>query len=195
MRRRLDLAASLVGRPSVLYLDEPTTGLDPSKREDVWKLIRDLAADGVTVLLTTQYLEEADALADDITVIDKGRVIAQGTPAELKQVVGGQSVTVRPADVAQLDDAAAILSQVAGRPATSPGRGVVTVPVTSDAGFAEVVRRLAVAGITATELSLHLPSLDEVFFTLTGRTVAASDDDAADSDSSDTQPEKVMASS
>jgi oleandomycin transport system ATP-binding protein len=173
MRRRLDLAASLVGRPSVLYLDEPTTGLDPGKREDVWSMIRDLAADGVTVLLTTQYLEEADALADDISVIDKGRVIAHGTPAELKRVVGGQSITVRPADESQVDATAAILTEVAGRAATSPARGVVTVPVASDAYFSSVVRRLAAAGITATELSLHLPSLDEVFFTLTGRTVDA----------------------
>ena len=178
MRRRLDLAASLVGRPSVLYLDEPTTGLDPGKREDVWSMIRDLAADGVTVLLTTQYLEEADALADDISVIDKGRVIAHGTPAELKRVVGGQSITVRPADESQVDATAAILTEVAGRAATSPGRGVVTVPVASDEKFANVVRRLAVAGITATELSLHLPSLDEVFFTLTGRTVGAEQSDA-----------------
>jgi oleandomycin transport system ATP-binding protein len=197
MRRRLDLAASLVGRPSVLYLDEPTTGLDPGKREDVWSMIRDLAADGVTVLLTTQYLEEADALADDISVIDKGRVIAHGTPAELKRVVGGQSITVRPADESRVDATAAILSDVAGRVATSPARGVVTVPVASDEYFANVVRRLAAAGITATELSLHLPSLDEVFFTLTGRTVGAepsdamvaptSDDPVSDPDPTDTK--------
>jgi oleandomycin transport system ATP-binding protein len=175
MRRRLDLAASLVGRPSVLYLDEPTTGLDPGKREDVWVMVRDLADDGVTVLLTTQYLEEADALADDISVIDQGRVIAHGSPAELKQIVGGQSITVRPADESQVEEAAAIISAVAGRPATSPGRGVVSVPVESDAKFGEVVRRLGAAGITATELSLHLPSLDEVFFTLTGHTVLSAD--------------------
>ncbi len=149
MRRRLDLAASLVGRPSVLYLDEPTTGLDPVKREDVWAMVRDLAADGVTVLLTTQYLDEADALADEISVIGHGRVIAHGTPAELKQIVGGQSITVRPADPSQVDAVAAILSTVSGRPATSPGRGVVTVPVASAEPFADVVRRLAEAGITA----------------------------------------------
>jgi oleandomycin transport system ATP-binding protein len=172
MRRRLDLAASLVGRPSVLYLDEPTTGLDPAKREDVWVMIRDLADDGVTVLLTTQYLEEADALADNISVIDEGLVIAHGSPAELKRVVGGQSVTVRPADPTQVDAAAAILSAVAGRAATSPGRGVVRVPVESDAALPDVIRRLGEAGISVTELSLHLPSLDEVFFTLTRGTDA-----------------------
>ena len=200
MRRRLDLAASLVGRPSVLYPDEPTTGLDPAKREDVWAMIRDLADDGVTVLLTTQYLEGADALADDISVIDHGLVIAHGTPAELKCVVGGQSVTVRPADAAQVDAAAAILSAVAGRPATSPGRGIVTVPVASDEAFTHVVRRLAEAGITVTELSLHLPSLDEVFFTLTrgttGRAESGADIDGAtpeDPDPSDPTDQKVMA--
>jgi oleandomycin transport system ATP-binding protein len=96
MRRRLDLAAGLVGRPDVIYLDEPTTGLDPAKRDDVWNIIRSLVADGVTVLLTTQYLEEADALADDISVIDHGKVIAHGSPAELKQVVGGQTILIRP---------------------------------------------------------------------------------------------------
>ncbi|GAA0375311.1 daunorubicin resistance protein DrrA family ABC transporter ATP-binding protein [Acrocarpospora corrugata] len=169
MRRRLDLAASLVGRPDVIYLDEPTTGLDPVKRDDVWTIIRSLVADGVTVLLTTQYLEEADALADDISVIDHGKVIANGSPAELKRIVGGQTVLARPADPARLDDAAAILAAVAGRPADSPSRGVVAVPVTGDAAFTEIVRRLADTGVAVTELSLRLPSLDEVFFTLTGR--------------------------
>ncbi|MER6951140.1 ATP-binding cassette domain-containing protein [Nonomuraea sp. NPDC000554] len=168
MRRRLDLAASLVGRPEVIFLDEPTTGLDPAKREDVWNIIRGLVADGVTVLLTTQYLEEADALADEISVIDHGRVIAHGTPAELKRVVGGQTVLVRPADASRLEEAAAVIAAVAGRPAESPGRGVTTVPVEGDAAFTEIVRRLDAAGITVTELSLRLPSLDEVFFTLTG---------------------------
>src|SRR6188508_657205 len=98
MRRRLDLAASLVGRPAVVFLDEPTTGLDPAKREDMWGVVRGLVGDGSTVLLTTQYLEEADALADEISVIDHGRVIAHDTPTGLKQIVGGQTLTVRPAD-------------------------------------------------------------------------------------------------
>ena len=99
MRRRLDLAASLVGRPDVIFLDEPTTGLDPAKREDMWDVVRSLVTDGSTVLLTTQYLEEADALADEITVIDHGRVIAHDTPEGLKRVVGGQTLEVRPADL------------------------------------------------------------------------------------------------
>ncbi|MBO3748926.1 ATP-binding cassette domain-containing protein [Streptosporangiaceae bacterium NEAU-GS5] len=169
MRRRLDLAASLVGRPDVIYLDEPTTGLDPAKREDVWGIIRRLVGDGVTILLTTQYLEEADALADDISVIDRGKVIANGTPAELKRVVGGQTVFVRTADPERVTEAAAILADIAGRPAESPGRGMATVPVVGDTAFTEIVRRIDAAGIRVTELSLHLPKLDEVFFTLTGR--------------------------
>jgi oleandomycin transport system ATP-binding protein len=160
MRRRLDLAASLVGRPSVIFLDEPTTGLDPSKREDMWGVVRRLVHDGSTVLLTTQYLDEADALADEITVIDHGRVIAHDTPDGLKRVVGGQRLTVRPLDPARLPDVAAI---VGGR----VDGATVTVPVDDDAVLGRVVPRLAAAGIAVTELSLHLPSLDEVFFTLT----------------------------
>ena len=119
MRRRLDLAASLVGRPSVIFLDEPTTGLDPAKREDMWDVVRRLISDGSTVLLTTQYLEEADALADEITVIDHGQVIAHDTPNGLKRVVGGQRLTVRAADPAREDDLRELLSQIGG---TAPGR-------------------------------------------------------------------------
>ncbi|GLY19075.1 ATP-binding cassette domain-containing protein [Kineosporia rhizophila] len=168
MRRRLDLAASLVGRPSVIYLDEPTTGLDPAKRDDVWRLVRGLVADGTTVLLTTQYLEEADALADDITVIDHGRVIAHGTPAELKHVVGGQTLQVRPTDPAHLESVRTLLGQVSGKAVDSPARGVLSTPVDGDGALTAVVARLAEAQIAVTELSLHLPSLDEVFYSLTG---------------------------
>src|SRR4051812_35350460 len=168
MRRRLDLAAGLVGRPSVIFLDEPTTGLDPSKREDMWGVVRSLVHDGSTVLLTTQYLDEADALADEITVIDHGRVIAQDTPVGLKRVVGGQTLTVRPADPGRLDDVASIVGELAGR-RPEPAGGSVSVPVSGDEVLGEAVGRIAAAGIAVTELSLHLPSLDEVFFTLTGR--------------------------
>jgi len=170
MRRRLDLAASLVGRPSVIFLDEPTTGLDPAKREDMWDVVRSLVSDGSTVLLTTQYLEEADALADEITVIDHGKVIAHDTPHGLKRVVGGQRLTVRPSDPARYDDLVAVLSGVTpGGPApVGDGRGTVTVPVDGDEVLPDVVARLRAAGISAEEFSLHLPSLDEVFFTLTG---------------------------
>src|SRR5690349_6305815 len=114
MRRRLDLAASLVGRPSVIFLDEPTTGLDPSKREDTWGVVRGLVAQGATVLLTTQYLDEADALADEISVFDHGRIIAHGTPHELKQIVGDQSLQVRPVDETRMPDVARVLTAVAG---------------------------------------------------------------------------------
>jgi oleandomycin transport system ATP-binding protein len=169
MRRRLDLAASLVGRPAVIYLDEPTTGLDPGKREDVWQLVRRLVDDGTTVLLTTQYLEEADALADEISVIDHGKVIAHGTPAQLKHLVGGQTLEVRPTNPDDLGAVGDLLAQVAQRPAESPSRGVLSVPVESDAALTTVVRRLDDAGIAVTELSLRLPSLDEAFFALTGR--------------------------
>jgi oleandomycin transport system ATP-binding protein len=169
MRRRLDLAASLVGRPSVIFLDEPTTGLDPAKREDMWDVVRNLVTEGSTVLLTTQYLEEADALADEITVIDHGRVIAHDTPDGLKHIVGGLRLEVRPSDPARLDEVRAILGEIASSNPESPGRGLLSVPVEGDDALAAAVHRLGAARIAVTELSLHLPSLDEVFFTLTGR--------------------------
>jgi oleandomycin transport system ATP-binding protein len=173
MRRRLDLAASLVGRPSVIFLDEPTTGLDPAKREDMWDVIRRLVSDGSTVLLTTQYLDEADALADEITVIDHGTVIAHDTPHGLKRVVGGQRLTAHPADPARYDDLVTVLSGISGGTPEADGRGSVTVKVDGDEVLPDVVARLRAARITVDELSLHLPSLDEVFFTLTGaRSVA-----------------------
>ena len=171
MRRRLDLAASLVGRPSVIFLDEPTTGLDPAKREDMWDVVRSLVSDGSTVLLTTQYLEEADALADEITVFHHGKVIAHDTPNGLKRVVGGQRLTIRPADPARHDDLRRILSEIdalGGRAPQGDGRGTLTVGVDGDDVLPDVVARLRAAGIAVDEFSLHLPSLDEVFFTLTG---------------------------
>jgi oleandomycin transport system ATP-binding protein len=169
MRRRLDLAASLVGRPSILYLDEPTTGLDPHSRNEVWETIRLLVLEGSTVLLTTQYLEEADALADSIVVFDHGRIVAEGTPAELKRQTGRQSLDVRPADPADLDKVQAILAhEVGALPGTDADRGVVSVAVADGTAMPAVVRRLDDAGITVTELSLRLPSLDEVFLSLTG---------------------------
>lgn len=185
MRRRIDLAASLVGRPRVVFLDEPTTGLDPGKREDLWNTIRTMASDGGTVLLTTQYLEEADALADEISVIDRGRLIAHGTSAELKQVVGGQTVVVRPTEHTHLGDIATILASAAGREPERSSRDTLTVPVDGDAAFTDVVRRLAAAGISVTELSLRLPSLDEVFFALTGRHTEQPDDTGNEDDQDD----------
>ncbi len=179
MRRRLDLAASLVGRPSVIFLDEPTTGLDPAKREDMWDVVRRLVSDGSTVLLTTQMLEEAEALADEITVIDHGRVIAQDTPDGLKRVVGGQRLTVRPSRAEDLPQVSEILRRVTGRSAQSTGHGALSVGVDDDAALTATVPALAAAGISVTELSLHLPSLDEVFFSLTGQRSSANDEEAA----------------
>src|SRR4051794_17238112 len=167
MRRRLDLAASLVGRPSIVFLDEPTTGLDPAKREDMWGVVRNLVHDGSTILLTTQYLEEADALADEITVIDHGRVIAHDTPTGLKHIVGGQTLTVRPTDPARLEEAAGIIAEIGQALPVFPARGTVAVPVAGDDALAAAVEQLGLADIAVTELSLHLPSLDEVFFSLT----------------------------
>ena len=170
MRRRLDLAASLVGHPQVVVLDEPTTGLDPAKREDMWGVVRGLVAEGATVLLTTQYLEEADQLADEITVIDHGEVIAHDTPQGLKRRVGGLTLEVRPTDPADLPAVTRLLTTVA-TPGAGPDLarpGMVAVPVTGDDAMTTTVTALAAQGIAVAELSLHLPSLDEVFFALTG---------------------------
>jgi oleandomycin transport system ATP-binding protein len=175
MRRRLDLAASLVGRPAIVFLDEPTTGLDPAKREAMWDVVRRLVTDGSTVLLTTQYLEEADALADEISVIDRGRVIAHDTPLGLKRKIGGQRLTVRPSEPDRLDDVRAVLATVSAKPIQLSGRDAVSVAVESDAALGATVERLHAAGISVTELSLHLPSLDEVFFTITGQRVEEED--------------------
>jgi oleandomycin transport system ATP-binding protein len=179
MRRRLDLAASLVGRPSVVFLDEPTTGLDPAKREAMWDVVRRLVTDGSTVLLTTQYLEEADALADEISVIDRGRVIAHDTPLGLKRTIGGQRLTVRPTDPARLEEVRRLLGTLSGKRVEGSGRDALTVAVNGDDALAAAVGLLQAAGIAVTELSLHLPSLDEVFFTLTGRPTDTDDVDAA----------------
>jgi oleandomycin transport system ATP-binding protein len=169
MRRRLDLAASLVGRPDIIFLDEPTTGLDPVKREDMWGVVRSLVDEGSTVLLTTQYLDEADALADEITVIDHGKVIAHDTPSGLKRVVGGKTLEVEPADPSRIAEVTAILRGAAGAEPELVKRGAVAVAVQDESTMPRVVAQLDAAGISVTELSLHLPSLDEVFFSLTGR--------------------------
>ena len=169
MRRRLDLAASLVGQPRVLYLDEPTTGLDPRSRTEVWAMIRELVADGVTVLLTTQYLDEADQLAHDIVVIDHGKVIATGTPDELKTRTGGQVLEVLPADRARLDQTAALVANRTGTlPAVDAESGMVRVPVTAAAVLPVIVRDLDEAGVDLAEFTLRKASLDEVFLALTG---------------------------
>lgn len=181
MRRRLDLAASLTGRPEVVFLDEPTTGLDPAKREDMWDVVRDIVNRGTSVLLTTQYLEEADALADDIVVINHGEVIAHDTSDNLKRVVGSQTLRVRPEDESHAEAVRTILAEVgtAGSRVDSERPGEFSVPVDGDVALAAAVGKLAAARVTVTELSLQLPSLDEVFFTLTGerQREAATDND------------------
>lgn len=179
MRRRLDLAASLVGRPSVIFLDEPTTGLDPAKREEMWEVVRRVVADGATVLLTTQYLEEADALADEITVIDRGRVIANDTPDGLKHRIGGQRLRVRPVDAARTDDVRRLLGELTRTVPELGPRGELTSRVDDDSLLPELVGRLRTDGIPVSELSLHLPSLDEVFLTLTGRPTDETSEEAA----------------
>ncbi|NES14116.1 MULTISPECIES: ATP-binding cassette domain-containing protein [Micromonospora] len=167
MRRRLDLAASLVGRPKVLFLDEPTTGLDPRSRNELWDIVRGLVADGVTVLLTTQYLEEADQLAGEIAVVDHGRVIAQGTPEELKARTGGQVLAVRPTDPTDLPTVLAVAAEVTGA-TPEVAQTTVSVPVNDPGVLPAVVRRLDAAEVAVAELALRGASLDEVFLHLTG---------------------------
>jgi len=168
MRRRLDLAASLVGRPRFLYLDEPTTGLDPRSRRQLWNMITGLVREGTTVLLTTQYLDEADQLTDRIAVIDRGRVIAAGTSDELKAKIGGQVVDAR-VDLSDTDAVARILSDVSGNePTIDRDTQLVSVAVGDPSALRTASRELDEAGITVHELALRRPSLDEVFLSLTG---------------------------
>jgi len=170
MRRRIDIAASLVTRPEILFLDEPTTGLDPRSRNQVWDLVRQIAAEGTTVLLTTQYLEEADRLAERMAVIDNGHVIAEGTSHQLKSSIGGNALRFQLVDPSQREEARALVSRVVGDavlPNTDPV--AISVTVSGAAVAAEVLSALSNARIQLTEFSLAAPSLDDVFFTLTGR--------------------------
>ncbi|WP_030679010.1 daunorubicin resistance protein DrrA family ABC transporter ATP-binding protein [Streptomyces rimosus] len=170
MRRRLDLAASLIMAPRILFLDEPTTGLDPRGRTEVWQAVRSLVEGGTTVLLTTQYLEEADQLADRISVVDGGRVIADGTSDELKAEVGGDRIDVVLHDPADLGRAAAALGAVAGPPTADADARRVSAPVADRmTALTETVRALAAAGIEARDIALRRPTLDEVFLHLTHR--------------------------
>ena len=170
MRRRLDLGASLVGRPKVLFLDEPTTGLDPRSRLGLWEMIRELQREGITLLLTTQYLEEADTLADEIAVIDLGTVIAQGTSDELKDRIGGEVLELTVDDRSQVAQATTSLSGIGGTPVIDEAAGSFKIPVGVEGAslLSEVVRRLDDAGIKVADLALHRPTLDDVFLSLTG---------------------------
>ncbi len=170
MRRRIDIAASLVTRPAILFLDEPTSGLDPRSRNQVWDLVRKIAADGTTVLLTTQYLEEADRLAERLAVIDHGRVIAEGTSHELKASIGGNALRFQLANPEQRAEAQALVLSVIGEailPNTDPT--ALSVKVSDATAAAEVLSALSRAKIQLTDFSLGSPSLDDVFFALTGR--------------------------
>jgi oleandomycin transport system ATP-binding protein len=169
MRRRLDLAASLLVQPEVLFLDEPTTGLDPRARSQMWETIRGVIASGTTVLLTTQYLEEADELADRIAVIDHGLVVAAGTPEELKAKTGAQTLLVRATDLALTPRVLAAVAEITGaEPEVHGENGLVTAPASDPAMVPAIVRRLDDDGVVLAELALRLPSLDEVFMNLTG---------------------------
>jgi ABC-2 type transport system ATP-binding protein len=170
MRRRLDLAASLIGHPAVLFLDEPTTGLDPSARALMWDIVRELVADGTTLLLTTQYLDEADQLAGRIAVIDGGRVIAEGTPGELKESLGGHRVLLTLADAGDFATATRALQRFAAGSIVPNGSGrLLEIPVTAADGLAtEVLRALDSAGVAVSDIAVRSASLDDVFLTLTG---------------------------
>ncbi|WP_433758046.1 ATP-binding cassette domain-containing protein [Nocardia sp. CA-135398] len=165
MRRKLDLAMTLVTRPEIVFLDEPTTGLDPRSRRTMWEIVRDLTADGVTIFLTTQYLEEADQLADRIAVLDQGRIVAEGTPDELKRRVPGSHIRLRFNTVTEVDAAARIL------PGCTRDDEALTVRVPGDGGtksLRHLLDRLAESSIEAEEVSVHTPDLDDVFLSLTG---------------------------
>lgn len=168
MRRRLDLGASLVGNPKILFLDEPTTGLDPRTRQDLWKIIRGLVKGGTSILLTTQYLDEADELADKIAVIDRGKVIAEGTSDQLKAKLGGDVVEFEVVDEANVADAINISKKFSSKK-PSADRTTITVPAKNGSkSLLDIVRALDEAKIQVESIALHRPSLDDVFLTLTG---------------------------
>jgi len=180
MRRRLDLAASLVGRPDVLFLDEPTTGIDPRSRVDIWELIGELVSGGTTLLLTTQYLEEADFLADTIGVIDQGRLIAEGTSDSLKETIGGVVVHLGVDDADCATAISAINTLTGADPLHDEDRGLLVIPAADGSrSLVEVVRAMDEASVPILDIELHKPTLDDVFLSITGHpaeTESAPDD-------------------
>jgi ABC-2 type transport system ATP-binding protein len=184
MRRRLDVVASLVGRPDVLFLDEPTTGLDPRSRVGVWEFVRELQEEGTTILLTTQYLEEADKLADRITVIDLGKIIAEGTSDELKESIGGEVLELNVENFAQTTEAAEALHGLGtGAPNVDAHQGRITLPVGTEgaAALRDSARRLDERKIPLAGFAVHRPTLDDVFMALTGHTAEDGQEPAATS--------------
>ncbi|MDN5895353.1 MAG: ATP-binding cassette domain-containing protein [Nocardioides sp.] len=183
MRRRLDLAASLITRPPLIFLDEPTTGLDPRTRGQMWRTIRDLVTDGCTVLLTTQYLDEADQLADRIAVIDRGRMVAEGTPDQLKNSVGQSSLHLQVSERDRIGRAATLIEQVLGSvPVLDPEAGSITAPLDNTVRTADVLIALRDADICVASVAMHKPTLDEVFLALTGH---ATDEGSPKADETD----------
>jgi ABC-2 type transport system ATP-binding protein len=166
MRRRLDLAMTLIGAPQVIFLDEPTTGLDPRSRRTMWEIVERLADDGTTVFLTTQYLDEADKLADRVAILDRGRLVAEGTAQELKQRIPGGRIDVRFADA----EAQLVAGDALGMPVTDRGSPSLQIPTDGNvATLRRVLRDLDEAGVDVVDLAIHTPDLDDVFFALTGR--------------------------
>jgi ABC-2 type transport system ATP-binding protein len=193
MRRRLDLAASLIAQPPLIFLDEPTTGLDPRTRSQMWATIRRLVATGSTVLLTTQYLDEADQLADRIAVIDRGRVVAEGTADELKASVGESSLQLRLADPSDIEDARRAIASVLGVEATiSPEAARITAPMRNPDAITDLFITFREEGIKLVEMSVQKPTLDEVFLTLTGHGVEDGTSADAETDST-SEAERVNA--